>query len=75
MMPAQNEKLRLFIAIELDKSLKESLKSLQGDLKKCGADVRWVKPENIHLTLKFLGETSPESVARISAQSRSRGDR
>ena len=62
-----NEKLRLFIAIELDKSLKESLKTLQDELKKCGADVGWVKPENIHLTLKFLGETEPKSIARISA--------
>ena len=62
-----DEKLRLFIAIELDKSLKEFLKSLQNELKKCGADVAWVKPENIHLTLKFLGEAIPESVARISS--------
>ena len=30
--------------------------SVQGQLKKSEADVKWVKPENIHLTLKFLGE-------------------
>lgn len=48
--------LRSFIAIELPDTVKSALAGLQDDLKKEGADVRWVKPDNIHLTLKFLGD-------------------
>ena len=40
------------------------------DLKQCGADVKWVNSENIHITLKFLGDTEesllPEIQQRLS---------
>jgi len=39
--------------------------SLQQELKKCGADVRWVRPEGIHLTLKFLGNIEDRLVDGI----------
>ncbi len=52
--------LRTFIAVELDPAIQKELKSIQDHLKKSAADVTWVKPENIHVTLKFLGEISPE---------------
>lgn len=48
--------MRAFIAIELPKNIKASLTGLQEELKTSGADIKWVEPENIHLTLKFLGE-------------------
>ena len=48
--------MRAFIAIELPKNIKASLAGLQEELKTSGADIKWVEPENIHLTLKFLGE-------------------
>ena len=57
--------LRSFIAIELPETAISALAGLQHELKKCGADVRWVKPENIHLTLKFLGDIGDEIVANI----------
>lgn len=50
-----SDRLRLFIAVDLPEHIKTSLGSLQEDLKKYRLPVRWVKPENIHLTLKFLG--------------------
>lgn len=49
--------IRTFIAIDLPSEVRNRIASFQADLKKCGADVRWVKPDSIHLTLKFLGET------------------
>ena len=49
------EKIRTFIAIRLDSEIKSELASIQNELKKCEADVKWVKSENIHITLKFLG--------------------
>ncbi len=57
--------MRSFIAIELPDAAKSALAGLQDDLKKERADVRWVKPDNIHLTLKFLGEMDEALVADV----------
>lgn len=57
--------MRAFIAIELPIEIKEALKKLQEELKKSGADVKWVAPENIHLTLKFLGEIDQKKSAEV----------
>lgn len=59
------EKLRTFIAIELSKEVKDLLGKLQDTLKKSNADVKWVKKENIHLTLKFLGAIEKEKIDEI----------
>ncbi len=48
--------MRLFIAIEIPDAIKTELSKLQTELRRAGADVSWTKPENIHLTLRFLGE-------------------
>lgn len=48
--------MRLFIAIELSDQIREALGQVEAHLKYAGADVKWVEKENIHLTLKFLGE-------------------
>ena len=54
---AKMERIRSFIAIELSDELKLLIKDLQNQLKAENlAPVRWVNPNNIHLTLKFLGE-------------------
>ncbi|MFA5362234.1 MAG: RNA 2',3'-cyclic phosphodiesterase [Candidatus Omnitrophota bacterium] len=57
--------MRTFIAIELPEEVKEYLRRLQGKLKKPGADVKWVTPGNIHLTLKFLGEIDENTVQAV----------
>jgi 2'-5' RNA ligase len=57
--------LRSFIAIELPDTVKAALLSLQQELKTCGAGVRWVKPEGVHLTLKFLGDIEEKLVDGI----------
>ena len=41
-----------------------TLAEFQNNLKRLGADVSWVKPSNIHLTLKFLGEVPEQKLAR-----------
>jgi 2'-5' RNA ligase len=58
--------IRAFIALELTSELRERLEDLQRELKKSGADVRWTRPQSIHLTLKFLGDIAPEKVEEIS---------
>lgn len=59
--------MRTFIAIELDKQNKDALSKIQEELKTTGADVKWVKPSDIHLTLKFLGEINEQKIDKISA--------
>lgn len=58
--------MRLFIAIELPGNIKDFLSRLENKLKTTGADVKWVSAVNIHLTLKFLGETDAETIEKIS---------
>ncbi|MFH1359817.1 MAG: RNA 2',3'-cyclic phosphodiesterase [Candidatus Omnitrophota bacterium] len=59
------DSIRAFIAVELDQDLRTALGEIQKDLRKTGADVKWVKPDNIHLTLKFLGQTSLKKIDAI----------
>ena len=47
--------IRCFVALNLPSELKGHLAELERQLKEARADVSWVKPENVHLTLKFLG--------------------
>jgi len=57
--------MRTFIAITLNSEIKQELAKLQSALKQSQADVKWVNPENIHLTLKFLGEINDEQAAQV----------
>jgi 2'-5' RNA ligase len=59
------EMMRLFIAIDIPENLREELSRVSAKLKKCDLDVKLVKAENIHLTLKFLGETAEEQIDEI----------
>jgi RNA 2',3'-cyclic 3'-phosphodiesterase len=60
------ESLRLFVAIELPGEVREALNRLQHELQRQGLEkLRWVRPEGIHLTLKFLGATPVEKVSAI----------
>jgi len=57
--------MRTFIAIALPQQIKDYLAQLEDRLKATQADVKWVTPENIHLTLKFLGERDDKKVEKI----------
>jgi len=57
--------MRAFIAIEISDDIKDLLGQIEAHLKYSGADVKWVKPEVIHLTLKFLGEITDEKCADV----------
>jgi 2'-5' RNA ligase len=59
--------VRAFIAIDLDPGIKTALEALVRALKATRADVRWVGPPGMHLTLKFLGEIDTERAAGIGA--------
>jgi 2'-5' RNA ligase len=57
--------IRAFIAIELPPPVIALLGKIQQDLKSLRVGARWVRPENIHLTLKFLGDINPAEVEKI----------
>ncbi len=58
--------VRAFLAIEVPPEYRPGLAAVQESLKRSGADVRWVAPANIHLTLKFLGDITAAQVAQVA---------
>ncbi len=58
--------MRTFIAIELDDAVKRQLRNLQERLRPQCGNLKWVEPNLIHLTLKFLGEIADKQVASVS---------
>ncbi|MFC1998198.1 RNA 2',3'-cyclic phosphodiesterase [Chloroflexota bacterium] len=61
------DKIRTFIAIELPPDVKATLADLHTNLS-AGKDAsaKWVNPNSIHLTLKFLGNINPEAIPQIT---------
>ncbi len=57
--------IRSFIAIDLTDPVRRQLETLVQELRKSNAQVGWVRIEGIHLTLKFLGNVSPEQIEEI----------
>lgn len=57
--------MRLFIAVPIPADIGGKLGEIINGLKRTGADVKWVKPESIHITLKFLGETDEKKIPAI----------
>ena len=63
----ENQEIRSFIAVELPEEVKAGLHRLQAELKMAKQDfVKWVAPESVHLTLKFLGNISSRKVTEIN---------
>ncbi len=60
-----NEEIRTFIAIEIPASIRQAIAGLQSDLKQFAAQISWVRPENIHITLQFLGNIRQSRVPEI----------
>lgn len=50
--------MRLFVALDLNDAVRQALSTLVADLKKTAPSLRWVQPDNLHLTLKFIGNVS-----------------
>ncbi len=62
--------MRAFIALELPDSVRATLQSYQRQLIATGADVKWVEAENLHVTMRFLGEISVEQFAAVDELAR-----
>lgn len=58
--------IRTFIAIEIPKTVISKIRELQDLIKAYGFKIRWVRAENIHLTLKFLGNIEEIKINEIA---------
>jgi len=60
--------VRSFVAVEIqDKLVLSKIREVQNILSSIGADVKLVEPENIHLTMKFLGDVSEVKLEKIKS--------
>lgn len=58
-------KLRAFLAVPLPAEVVRQAQAIQRDLRKALPQVRWVRPEAMHLTLKFFGDVPEEALEKI----------
>jgi 2'-5' RNA ligase len=58
--------MRVFLAVALDSSVRGKLAALERDLRPLTRRARWVRPEGLHLTLRFFGEVSAEAVEALA---------
>jgi 2'-5' RNA ligase len=59
--------MRLFVALDIDDTIRERIARFLEGVRGFAPDVRWVRPESLHITLKFIGEKAPEAVETIKA--------
>lgn len=57
--------MRLFLAIEIPKQIREAYAALLKEFREIALQAKWVRAENLHVTLKFLGETPPEKLGAV----------
>ena len=58
--------MRVFLAVELSSPARDRIAALQYEWKPRIQSARWVRPENLHLTLRFLGEVTPSVVSALA---------
>jgi 2'-5' RNA ligase len=59
------EVVRAFLALEVTEDIKERIMELERKIKASGADVKLVEQENLHITMKFLGDVTADTVERV----------
>lgn len=57
--------MRLFVAVNLPPALRDAVWTAAEPARRATASVRWVRPEGMHLTLKFLGEVADERLGEL----------
>jgi len=58
--------MRLFVALPISSQLRERLALFLGELRRADAKPRWANPENLHVTLKFIGQLADERLADVA---------
>jgi 2'-5' RNA ligase len=57
--------MRLFVALDLEEAIRQRIAVFLQGIQNFAPETRWVKPESLHVTLKFIGEKPEEEVSRI----------
>ena len=57
--------MRLFVAVDIDDAIRERISRFLEGVRGFAEEARWVRPESLHVTLKFIGEKSEEEVEKI----------
>jgi 2'-5' RNA ligase len=58
-------RIRAFVSLELDAGARDRLGAAVAELRPGVPGVKWVRPEGVHLTLRFLGPSEPETLERL----------
>lgn len=59
--------VRAFLAVDVASTARAALTALQNELQPSGGSWRWVPPENLHLTVRFVGAVEPAALDALSA--------
>ncbi len=62
--------MRIFIGIDLDPEVRARIERFLEGVEGFASEARWVRPESLHITLKFIGEQPPERVEAITERLR-----
>lgn len=57
--------MRLFVALEIPAEVRKNLAALLDSLRAISREPKWVRPENLHVTLKFLGEVADAKISTV----------
>ena len=64
--------MRCFIAIDIDENIRKAFADLEQQMQAQArgeninrSDVKWVRPEHVHITLKFLGEVKDKQISEV----------
>ncbi len=57
--------MRVFVALDIDDAIRNRIARFLDGVREFVPDARWVRPESLHVTLKFIGEESEDDVEKI----------
>lgn len=57
--------MRIFVGLDLDPAIRQRIERFVEGVRPFGPEARWVRPESLHITLKFIGEETAEQVEAI----------
>ena len=57
--------MRIFIALDIDDAIRDRISRFMDGVREFAPDARWVRPESLHVTLKFIGEKPAEAVEQV----------
>jgi 2'-5' RNA ligase len=60
--------MRIFVALDIDAGIRERIARFIDGVSGFAPDARWVRPESLHVTLKFIGEKSEAEVEKITQE-------